>query len=141
MCHRAALTTILSIHISTTSFAISGDILSTEKHRVSRVIREFGGNELIRKKVRALCSSFRPIDHRSSIDYRSPPFLVTSQLVTNILTLGNVIFAISHTRDLIIGGIWSVFAAALPHLFNQISADGAPFGKERSADIYLSLSA
>ena len=70
-----------------------------------------------------------------------PPFLVTSQLVTNILTLGNVIFAISHTRDLIIGGIWSVFAAALPHLFNQISADGAPFGKERSADIYLSLSA
>ena len=65
----------------------------------------------------------------------------SSHLVTNILTLSNVSFAISHTRDLIIGGIWSLFAATLPHLFNQISADGAPFGKERSADIYLSLSA
>ena len=65
----------------------------------------------------------------------------SSQLVTNILTLSNVSFAISHTRDLIIGGIWSLFAAALPHLFNQNSADLAPFGKDRSGDIYLSLSA
>ena len=65
----------------------------------------------------------------------------SSQPVTNILTLSNVSFAISHTRDLIIGGIWSLFAAALPHLFNQNSADEAPFGKDRSGDIYLSLSA
>ena len=90
---------------------------------------------------------FQPIDHRSSFDRLPLPpisrhLAFSSQLVTNILTrIPNVIFAISHTRDLIIGGIWSVFAAALPHLFNQNSADEAPFGKDRSGDIYLSLSA
>ena len=89
---------------------------------------------------------FQPIDHRSSFDRLPLPPISrhlpsSSHLVTNILTLSNVSFAISHTRDLIIGGIWSLFAAALPHLFNQISADEAPFGKDRSGDIYLSLSA
>ena len=82
---------------------------------------------------------------QGSIDYDAPPISrhlpSSSQLVTNILTLSNVSFAISHTRDLIIGGIWSLFAAALPHLFNQNSADGAAFGKDRSRHIYLSLSA
>lgn len=117
MCHRAGLTTSLSIHISTTSFAISGDILCGEKHWVSEVIREFGGNELIRKSVWAFCSSFRPIDHRSSFD-RLPPTphfsspSASSQLVTNILT--QMLFLPSLTRET---WLLAEFGRFLPQLY------------------------
>ena len=118
MCHRAALTTSLSIHISATSFAISGDILCAGKHWVSEVIREFGGNELIRKSVQALCSSFRPIDHRSSFDRLPlPPIsrhLLPPPSSLPIFELSQMLFLPSLTRET---WLLAEFGRFLPQLY------------------------